>query len=277
MRPYFKILSEKELDWLYSKYFEVQLENLNGISELSVHREGMFSDLRILSYFLLATNKIQDEGIIESPIADIVKRTLWVLFVNLEKYLEKQESHQRNFLESEIEEHCTFVKFFHLAILHTFKKKILLGRLKRQKLLFLYSNEKIREEALHIIKQLTSQEPFIEQFITYPGFISPEFAVQAHGMYDKTMDEYVNVALIGPHYVVQERGPNGTIYLRLTGRGQTYIEELLVTNEKFGFFVGIAKQLQPYFDDMTGTDLINFIKKYLIPDWNEKPFRSQLK
>ncbi|HUX99759.1 MAG TPA: hypothetical protein VMV49_09415 [Candidatus Deferrimicrobium sp.] len=276
------ILSDRQFDWLLSKFFEIQLKNLPRISKLSVLKETIFSELRIFSYYFLAIDEIQKEGLIEKTMADLTKQTLWKIFNNLDEYIDREVNYQKKFYEYEIEDLCKFIKFFHLALLITFKKIQLLGRKKRQKLLFLFAEDEKRRKAIEIMSGLFEREnieykSIFEQFIIYPAYSAPEFAVANFGMYDKTMNNYVNITLIRPNYVSCEITKNGTIYLQLTDRGRTHIKELLKKDKDFMIFVKIAKQLQPFFDDMTGNELIGFIKKYIIPDWDEKRFWSQLK
>ncbi len=281
IRPKLRVLSDNEIDWLISKYFEIQLRNIRQISPINVYREKNFASLRALSYYLMAVQDLQDENIIDSDIAEIVRETIWLLFNNLEEHERKFQEEKFQSSDEDIQAHRQFIKFFHLAILITFNKTSLLGRKKRQKLLYLFKDQEGRKKALKICRDL--QENGInkdsgqyEEFITIPAPITPEFTVYLYGMYERTMDDYVNVTLIQTNYVTREIAKNGSRYIKLTDRGMRYIKKLIKKSKQFRVFMKVAAELQPFFDDMTANELITFIKKYIIPDWDEKPFGMNL-
>jgi len=283
IRPYLDvILSENQVDWLLSKLFEIQIESLSRISKLTIFKETFFSDLLIFSHYLTAVTELQKEGLIKKTMADLTRQTLWKIFNNLDQYTTNEATNHKEISEHEIEEQFKFIKFFHLAVLATFKKIQLLGRKKRQKLLFLFTDNEKRKVAIKIRSDLMEKEKRIkesdlESFIPYQGYIAPEFAVANFGMYDKTMNDYVTSTLIIPNYVTYHLGKNRTLYLQLTDRGWKYVQELLESDEDFKTFLRIAEQLKPYFDNMTGNELITFLKEYVVLDWEKNRFWSQLK
>jgi hypothetical protein len=231
--------------------------------------------LRVVARIVDAVNSLEMKGNLDPPtskriITDVNSKYCYA--INTYLYLDKQSDAASN--EDDIdflEEYRKFVEYSHLALVWVFEYNGLLGKKKRQKILFLFQFPEYRRIAVEkrMAELKGGQDPPAEVFVPHPIPLRMTIALQHgdYGMYDKLMDDFVDKWLIDPEYLHVIRGTYGGDAIEITDDGRARVHYLLKNDPDFKDYIAIAKELK-LFDGFTNNEMEKFIKTYVVQDWD---------
>jgi hypothetical protein len=263
-------LNPEQKKWFFARLFQNRVTAIVK-SQRRRHLNIILKNFTFVNSILQTTRMLKDAFVIDdSTMKDIDHLILDIFNLYLEEVAKNEKLVGK--LPEYINDYAQFVEYMHLAILTVFVRHELLGREKRQKLLFLFKHENLRERAISKYKaQLMKKQghaPAISANLI-PNLIQTNAAFyRCHqGMYDSSMDDYVESMLITPRYA--EHLTKGlTMAITITPRGKLLVKEIAATDEIFQNMLEIARQLA-IFDDMGGEELAQFIKTEVWPEWDK--------
>jgi len=267
------LVSDRILNTLLYEVLKIQLIRLENFSLLSLAREAQFKELKELSFYYNAIDIMQNRGeISEFEVATLKNAVLFAYSeYNRLNIVEIDNDSDKDYLEAQ----RITIRDYVLSLLEVFKRLDIMGKKKRMKLWFLYSRIDLRKKAIEIINnqrkdrsKLYEIAP-IDNLIPFPACEDPQYKHWKYGWFDELLDPYTQQTLIVHDYVRQVKGIRDADCLELTDRGRKLVLELSDQDSLFKTFLGIARQLQPYFDDMNGTTLEHFLKEQVDPDYDQ--------
>ena len=261
-KEFSSILEQEQIDWFFAYSIRHIMNHCNELLEL----EPALKDYAIMNIFLDITQQLFNDNILDEFItSELQKRIVAIFSLCLEASLH-DEGNENQTLDY-IDDYAQFIEYSHLAILSTFKNHNLLGREKRNKLIFLMAFPEYRGIAIKKrLDQLQSHRMIND--ISEPILIRSDFVYAHNGMLDPALNDFVESTLIIPQLV--KRFPHGkTMAITITSKGIEYVNDLLEKSDKFRIFYNIAKDLS-IFDDMGAEELARFIKNEVIEGHDKK-------